>query len=117
MDNEIKQGYKVVRKDATGRMFSCFAGQLRRDFEVEYSFDKWVSPFELCGPLAVLRDKIVAETFITANKMEGFWEIIPCQYAESEIKMLWFAFGKNKPSIQGTVFASKVMLKEVRPNE
>lgn len=113
MNNEIKQGYKVVRLDDDEKMFSCFAGQNFIKGEVKYCFGEWTEPLNRCGALAIFARKRSAENFIGMNSgLSATWRIIPCDYMESRIKRL---FTLRRCAVDyaippETIFASKVML-------
>lgn len=119
-------GFKVLRL-RKGQMESVTGGPWRR---LQYEVGKPMFPKEHCGPLAVFESKRSAVAFCENLKKTPFFpnvvgedlHILPCLYAPSRFKSLWFSmYGVAKAEARdfnfppGTDMADAVLLQWVKP--
>jgi len=123
----LQPGFKVVRL-RKGQMESVTGGPWRR---LKYEVGKPLLPKENCGPLAVFESKRSAVAFcksmkrpdsIFLNILGKDLCILPCLYAPSRFKSLWFSVGGASKSEArdfdfppGTDMADAVLLQKAKP--
>lgn len=117
-------GYKVVIVKG-GRNYSCARNVFSPDirYNVRYLLNKWVFPFEKCGPLAVFNNLLGAKKFLkiylSCWKQHGdIYKIYRCEYDPSKGDYLFVGrrdIGNRRHLVSlpnGTILARSVKLKE-----
>jgi len=97
-------GYKVVVVKG-GKNYSCTKRVFRSDhrFSIRYLVNKWVFPFEKCGPLAVFGSLKNAEEFLKKfvdhwGRTDEIFRIYRCEYIPSRGQRLFVGRSDSRES-------------------
>ena len=101
-----KKGWKVVRIDEEGRMFSAW---IRGYGEVQYVSGQPTIPKSGCGPLAVFTNRKIAQEYAKMPSTQA----VPCtylpttdsleQFTPAQRSTAWLAFAKSRLAASVTI--------------